>query len=77
MSKTEKLKKAMNERVEEVEYYQFNIDNYRTAIDLLDEKNDPDLQDFRNQLQDLLRTSLIEQKKAQTILDAINKQLES
>jgi hypothetical protein len=76
MSKKETLQQSKEARVEEVAYYQHNIDNYRLALKLLDERQDPDLVDFKAQLEELLRTSLIEQKKAQTMLDVICIQLE-
>lgn len=62
-------------RIEEVEYYQVNINNYKMAIEIIDNKNDPDLIDFKAQLEELLRTSLIEQKKAQIMLDVISAQI--
>lgn len=62
-------------RIEEVEYYQVNINNYKMAIEIIDSKNDPDLIDFKAQLEELLRTSLIEQKKAQIMLDVISAQI--
>ena len=71
MSKKEALQQLKEARVEEVAYYQLNIDNYRLALNLLNERQDPDLVDFEAQLKELLRTSLIEQKKAQTMLDVV------
>lgn len=67
----ETLQQALEARIDEVAHYQLNIDNYETALKLLDERNDPDLADFKVQLSELLRTSIIEQKKAQVMLDAI------
>lgn len=75
MTKLETLNQAKQARIDEVEHYQINIDNYLTALELLNERQDPDLIEFEKQLKELLRTSLIEQKKAQTMLDAITKQL--
>lgn len=77
MTKQESLNQAKQARIEEVEHYQVNIDNYIIALELLNERQDPDLIEFEKQLKELLRTSLIEQKKAQTMLDAITKQLEA
>lgn len=74
MSKREILKDALAARVEEVGQYQLNIDNYRLAIPRAE--GDPDLTDFVISLRELLRSSIIEQKKAQIMLDVIQSQLE-
>lgn len=72
------LRKTLGElldiRSNEVAEYQLNISNYRRAI--VKAKADPDLAEFTKQLEHLLTTSLIEQKKAQIMLDVIREQLE-
>ena len=69
----ELLDTALKQREREVIEYQVNIDNYRLAIERV--KDDLELQDFKKQLEHLLQSSLIEQKKAQVILDVIRHQL--
>lgn len=73
MNKKEILQQAKLAREEEIFSYQINIDNYRLAIDK--SKNDLDLSDFANQLELLLKSSIIEQKKAKIMLDVISEQL--
>ena len=74
MSKQETLQSAYDARVDEVEQYQINIDNYRLAIaEIADD--DVELQPFKQQLQDLLKSSLLEQRKAAIMLKVIKSQL--
>ena len=68
------LSAALEQRQKEVVEYQINIDNYRMAIEKIG--NDPDLQEFKEQLRHLLQSSIIEQKKANVIFDVIEQQLE-
>lgn len=70
--KTEILKAAKEAREQEIIGYQINIDNYRLAIPLA---TDPDLAEFKATLEKLLKSEIIEQKKAQIMLDVINMQL--
>ena len=75
MSKQETLQSAYDARVDEVEQYQINIDNYRLAIaEIADD--DVELQPFKQQLQDLLKSSLLEQRKAAIMLKVIKAQLD-
>ena len=74
MTKEEILRQALIAREEEVLHYQINIDNYLLAIVKADE--DPDLTDFAQRLRELLSSSIIEQKKAQIMLEVIRDQLE-
>jgi len=53
-------------RQDEVEHYQFNIDNYRAAIEIA--KEDHELTPFVGQLENLLKSELYEQKKAKVML---------
>lgn len=67
MNKLEILTQSIEHRTQEILEYQVNIDNYRIAIDLA--KQDPDLSAFVEQLENLLQTSIIEQKKSKIMLE--------
>ena len=69
------LTQSIEARENDIMLYQINIDNYRAAIANI-EANHPDLSDFADQLQDLLQSSLREQKKEQIMLAAIKANLE-
>lgn len=68
------LESALEHRRKEVIEYQVNIDNFRLAIERVGD--DSDLQEFKQKLRDLLASNLLEQKKAQVMLDVIEQQLE-
>lgn len=68
------LTAALEARERELIEYQVNIDNYRLAIEHIGD--DEELQPFREQLQNLLASSLLEQKKSQVILTVIKQQLD-
>ena len=68
------LAAALDARINEVTEYQVNIDNFRLAIERVGD--DPELQDFKANLSGLLASSILEQRKAQIMLDVIRKQLE-
>jgi undecaprenyl pyrophosphate synthase len=68
------LTSALDARVREVTEYQVNIDNFNRAIDRIGD--DEDLQHFKEQLQNLLASSILERRKAQIMLDVIRSQLE-
>jgi transcriptional regulator CtsR len=68
------LTSALDARIKEVTEYQVNIDNFRLAIERIGD--DAELQQFKEQLQGLLSSSLLEQRKAQIMLDVIKSQLE-
>jgi hypothetical protein len=68
------LTSALDARIREVTEYQVNIDNFRLAIERIGD--DQELQPFKQQLQELLASSLLEQRKAQIMLDVIKGQLE-
>ena len=74
-TKQEILTRAFEMRVQEVLEYQINIDNYNIALAAIDQ--DESMLDFKNQLQDLLTSSIREQKKSKIIMDAIKVQLDS
>lgn len=68
------LTAALDARIREVTEYQVNIDNYRLAIEKIGD--DEELRPFKQQIQALLASSLLEQRKAQIMLDVIRCQLE-
>lgn len=72
--KKEILSSAFDARVKEVTEYQVNIDNFTLAIERIGDE--PELQDFKTNLQNLLTSSLLEQRKAQIMLEVIKSQLE-
>lgn len=72
--KKEILNIAFDARIKEVTEYQVNIDNFRLAIAKIGD--DSDLQSFKENLQNLLASSILEQRKAQIMLDVIRSQLE-
>ena len=68
------LTSALDARIKEVTEYQVNIDNFRLAIERIGD--DAELQGFKAQLEGLLASSLLEQRKAQLMLDVIKSQVE-
>jgi len=68
------LTTALDARIKEVTEYQVNIDNYRLAIEKIGD--DEELRPFKQQIQALLTSSLLEQRKAQIMLDVIRSQTE-
>ncbi len=83
MNKQQILSEALAARDDEIMGYQINIDNYRLAMSKIEQEHGGDsdmdkaMQKFRDQLNDLLQSSLIEQRKAQIIRDVIAAQLEA
>jgi hypothetical protein len=77
MLKQEILKDALIARKQESETYQINIDNYKLAINVLEEKKDQDLVEFEQQLKTLLESELLEQKKTKIMIEVIEMQLEA
>ena len=74
MNRREILRSAKHQRENEVLEYQINIDNFRMAIDVA--RHDPDLTDFVEQLEGLLRSNILEQKKSKVMLHVIRQQLD-
>jgi len=74
MNKKEILSDALGYRKQELLNYEINIENYKRAIEK--SKSDPDLQDFRDNLEQILKTEIIEKKKSQVMHDIISEQLE-
>jgi muramoyltetrapeptide carboxypeptidase LdcA involved in peptidoglycan recycling len=68
------LVSAKEFRINEITEYQVNIDNYRLALELIGEE--PDLQDFKSQIQELLTSNILEQKKAKIMYEVIVARLE-
>ena len=73
--KKEMLTSSLEARQKEVTEYQVNIDNFRLAIEKIGD--DAELAPFKSQLEDLLKSSRFEQRKAQIMLEVIQSQLES
>lgn len=72
--RSEILVAALEARIKEVTEYQVNVDNFRLAIEKIGD--DQEMQPFKEQLQNLLSSSLLEQRKAQIMLEVIQSQLE-
>ena len=70
----ELLESSLAAREREIIEYQVNIDNFRLAIKQVE---DADLQEFKTQLQTLLASSLLEQKKAKLMQTVIQYQLDN
>ena len=68
------LRAALEQRTNEVTEYQVNIDNCVLGIEMIG--NDPELSDFRGQLEKLRDTSIREQRKSQIMLDVVKAQVE-
>lgn len=68
------LKTAYEHRQREFAMHQINIDNYRNALDIIrmDHSDDPDMQKFAEQLETLLASSLVEQRKEKILMQAID-----
>ena len=73
--KNEILTASLEGRIREVTEYQVNIDNFRLAIEMVGD--DEELAEFKHQLEGLLASSLLEQRKSQIMLAVIRQQLES
>ena len=68
------LTSALDIRIKEVTEYQVNITNFSLAIERIGD--DPELQEFKTQMQGLLTSSILEQRKSKIMLDVIQSQLE-
>lgn len=75
MNKHEILSTALQARDSEIFGYQLNIDNYRLAIEHIKASGDPDLGEFQAQLEALLASEILEQKKAKVMHGVISAQL--
>ena len=68
------LTAALDARIKEVTEYQVNIDNFRLALVRIGDE--PELQEFKAQIEGLLASSIFEQKKAKIMLEVVQSQLE-
>jgi hypothetical protein len=78
MNKEEILATSLDARIQEVMHYQINIDNYVLALEEIDNlppDERADLLSFAEQLQALLVSERLEQKKSQIMLSVIKRQL--
>lgn len=78
MNKLEILKQNLKARVEEIQNYQINIDNFERGIKKIDEKylDNQKMIDFKNRLIELLEDNRTEQLKAIIIHDVIQDQIQ-
>ena len=70
----ELLNSAYEARQREFIEYQVNVTNYEMALDMA--KEDADLDLFCSHLEELIRTTKIEQKKSKIMLDVLAVQIE-
>lgn len=70
----EMLTLALEARKKEVTEYQVNIDNFRLALEKIGD--DEELAEFKKQLEELLKSSIYEQRKAKIMLEVVQSQLE-
>jgi muramoyltetrapeptide carboxypeptidase LdcA involved in peptidoglycan recycling len=64
---------ALEARANEITEYQVNIDNFQLALAKVGD--DEYLQEFKKQLEELLKSSLFEQAKAKIMFEVIQSQL--
>lgn len=71
------LTEALEHRRREVAMHQLNINNYRLALEEVDARHagQPGMDAFKEQLQGLLDSSLVEQRKEIIMRDVIARQL--
>jgi hypothetical protein len=72
--RNEIMKTSLEARINEVTEYQVNIDNFTLALDRIGDE--ADLQDFKSNIKQLLASSIVEQRKAQIMLEVIQSQME-
>ena len=77
MNKTELLKTNLTARIDEVQNYQINIDNFERSIKKIEEhySDNEKMIEFKNHLIKLLEENKTEQLKAIIIRDVIEDQL--
>ena len=81
MNKKEILKSAVNQRLQDELMYHINIDNYRLAIEKIDREHNTNsnfdlaIQEYKNHIQELLNSSLIELRKTEIMREVIQDQL--
>lgn len=77
-TREEILSMALDARIQEVMHYQINIDNYTLALQVianLPYSEREELSAFETQLQELLASEKLEQKKAKIMLSVIESQV--
>ena len=80
MTREEILQVSLEARVQEVLHYQINIDNYTIALSeiaKMSEGDQEELFEFSVQLQGLLASEKLEQKKAKIMLGVVQQQLKT
>jgi hypothetical protein len=70
----ELLESALEGREREVTEYEVNIRNFRAALRKVGD--DPSMAAFKAHLESLLSSSILEQRKAQIMLEVVREQLE-
>jgi flagellar biosynthesis component FlhA len=77
MDRIQVLEDAKTHRAREVLMHQINIDNYRLAIEEIEENHAgvPHLKEFAEHLRGLLQASIAEQDKEKVLLKVITSQL--
>jgi len=78
-TREEILAMSLEARVQEVMHYQINIDNYSIALKKISEmppSEQVELNAFAKQLQELLTSEKLEQKKAKLMLAVIQEQVD-
>lgn len=79
MNKQEILKINIDARIQEIEHYQINIDNYTMALEVMNDLptvEREELARFAEQISNLLVSETFEQKKAKIMLTVLQKQVE-
>lgn len=71
------LKQALEGRKKELLYHDINISNYRLAIKRIEENyaDNAELQPFRDHLEHLLSTSILERTKEEIMVSVIEQQI--
>jgi hypothetical protein len=70
------LQSALQMRIDEIDMYQVNINNFKYAIEEIESGRAGDgLEEFADQLRQLLKENVHEQRKSRLILNAIQRQL--
>lgn len=77
MNKKEILQQNYEHRLQEIENYQINIDNYTMALEEieLNHKNELGMEQFKEQITSLLISEKIEQRKALVMRNVLLKQI--